>query len=106
MNELGAGRASASAVAAMLVGFPAQLVARRVRIPALVVTTAAILPLVPGRTVYQGIFHIVTNPESGLAEGLATLFEAAGVGIGIAAGVTMGTSLARMLLMRRARQTS
>ena len=103
MDHLGPGRASASAVAALLVGFPAQLVARRVRIPALVVTTAAILPLVPGRTVYQGIFQIVTNPENGLAEGLSTLFEAGGVGIGIAAGVTMGTSLARMVLARRAR---
>ena len=106
MNELGAGRATGSAVAAMLVGFPAQLAARRVRIPALVVTTAAILPLVPGRTVYQGIFQIVTNPDTGLAEGLTTLFEAAGVGIGIAAGVTLGTSLARMLLSRRSSSTT
>ncbi|MBK8731698.1 MAG: threonine/serine exporter family protein [Actinomycetales bacterium] len=99
----GAGRPSASAAAALLVGLPAQLVARRVRIPALVITTAAILPLVPGRSVYQGVFQLVTNTETGLAEGLSTLFDAAAVGIGIAAGVSMGTSLGRMALTRRVR---
>ena len=82
------------------------MVARRVRIPALVVTTAAILPLVPGRSVYQGVFQLVTNTETGLAEGLATLFDAASVGIGIAAGVSMGTSLGRMALTRSGRGPS
>jgi len=102
LGWLGAGRPAASAVAAFLVGFPAQLVARRMRVPALVVTTAAILPLVPGRLVYQGIFQAVTNPsEAGLGEGLATLLQAAGVGMGLAAGVTLGTSLARLLLRLR-----
>ena len=37
------------------------------------------------------------------AEGLATLFDAASVGIGIAAGVSMGTSLGRMALTRSGR---
>ncbi len=99
LGLLGAGRPSASALSALVVGMLARLVARRLRLPALVVTTAAILPLVPGRTVYQGIFQIVANPESaGLTEGLGTLVEAAGVGIGLAAGVTLGTSIVERAL--------
>ncbi len=99
---LGAGRPVASAVAAFVVGFPAQLVARRLGVPGLVVTTAAILPLVPGRLVYQGIFQVVSNPStSGLSEGLATLLEAFQVGVALAAGVSLGLSLARLFFAIR-----
>ena len=102
LGTLGAGRPSSSAVSALVVGMLARLVSRRLRLPALVVTTAAILPLVPGRTIYQGIFQIVANPESaGLTEGLGSLVEAAGVGVGLAAGVTLGTSLVGLALRPR-----
>ncbi len=102
LTAVGAGRPSASASAALAVGFLARLAARRMGLPVLVVTTAAILPLVPGRTIYQGVFQFVSNPTSaGLGEAMVTLVEAAGVGLGLAAGVSLGTSLAGLLLRAR-----
>lgn len=98
MTALEFGRPTASAVAAFLVGVTAQLVARRLRLAALAVMTASIVPLLPGSVVYRGIFQIVSDPSGpGLYQGLATLLEAAGVGIGIAAGVSFGTYVARVV---------
>jgi len=86
------------AFAALVVGCLAQLVASRLQVPALALTTAGIVPLLPGLVVYQGLFEIVrSTPGAGLSTGLTTLLGAAGIGMGLAAGVSMGTFLARPL---------
>jgi len=96
--HLGMGPAPASAVAALIAGFLAQLVSTRLRVPALALTMAGIVPLLPGMTVYQGLFEVVQRtPGVGLSDGVGTLLGAAGVGMGLAAGVSMGTFLARPL---------
>jgi len=96
--RIGMGPAFASAFAALVVGFLAQLVASRLQVPALALTTAGIVPLLPGLVVYQGLFEIVrSTPGVGLSTGLTTLLGAAGIGMGLAAGVSMGTFLARPL---------
>ena len=65
-------------------------------------TTAAIVPLLPGRKAYEGISLIVTQPDGlGFSAGLPTLAEAFGLGLGLAAGVSLGTYLAALLLARR-----
>jgi uncharacterized membrane protein YjjP (DUF1212 family) len=98
--ELGA--VTASALAAFAIGFAARLMARRMRISALAVTTAAIVPLLPGRMAYEGISLIVTQPEgTGFAAGLPVLAEAFGLGLGLAAGVSLGTYFAGLLVARR-----
>lgn len=87
---------AASAMAALTIGILSQLVSRRLRVPSLAVTTAGIVPLLPGLMVYRGLFQLVEGAQSSdLGTGLTTLFGAAGVGIGLAAGVSMGTFLAR-----------
>ncbi|MHB8185226.1 MAG: threonine/serine exporter family protein [Dermatophilaceae bacterium] len=49
-----------------------------------------------GLAVYRGLFEIVQrSPGTGLSTGLTTLLGAAGVGMGLAAGVSLGTFLAR-----------
>jgi hypothetical protein len=54
--------------------------------------------------VYQGLFEIVrSTPGAGLSTGLTTLLGAAGIGLGLAAGVSMGTFLARPLRTGRDR---
>jgi hypothetical protein len=66
------------------------------------VTTAAIVPLLPGRMAYEGISLIVTQPEgTGFAAGLPVLAEAFGLGLGLAAGVSLGTYFAGLLVARR-----
>ncbi len=98
MGSFGAGKPTASAVAAFGIGVSAQLVARRLRIAAIAVTTSSIVALLPGRTLYQGLFQIVSDSAGpGLYQGIATLLEAAGVGVGLAAGVSFGTYVARLV---------
>ncbi|MEO7070655.1 MAG: threonine/serine exporter family protein [Nostocoides sp.] len=92
------GAASSGAAAAALIGFLSRLWARRLRMSALAVTVASIVPLLPGLTVYQGISQIIAEPGAvGLGKGLPSLAGAAGIGLGLAAGVSLGTYLARVL---------
>jgi uncharacterized membrane protein YjjP (DUF1212 family) len=95
---VGMGTAAASSLAALTAGFLSQLVASRLRVPALALSMAGIVPLMPGLAVYSGLFEIVQSvPGSGLTTGLTTLLGAGGIGMGLAAGVSMGTFLARPL---------
>jgi uncharacterized membrane protein YjjP (DUF1212 family) len=97
-THVGVGPAGASALAALIAGFLSQLLASRLRVPALALSMAAIVPLLPGLAVYRGLFEIVRGtPGVGLSTGLTTLLGAAGIGMGLAAGVSMGTYLARPL---------
>jgi uncharacterized membrane protein YjjP (DUF1212 family) len=102
VERAGNGPTTASAAAALVVGFTAKLVARRLRFSALAVTTAAIVPLLPGRMAYEGISLIVSQPAGlGMSAGLPTLAGAFGLGLGLAAGVSLGTYLAGIILARR-----
>lgn len=92
----GMGPAAASSCAALIAGFISQLVASRLQVPALALTMAGIVPLLPGLAVYQGLFEMVhATAGVGVSHGGATLLGAAGIGMGLAAGVSMGTFLAR-----------
>jgi uncharacterized membrane protein YjjP (DUF1212 family) len=96
------GAVTGSATAALVVGFAARLVARRLTISALAVTTAAIVPLLPGRMAYVGISQVVTDPDgNGFAVGVPSLVQAFGLGLGLAAGVSLGTYFAGLLLAKR-----
>ena len=92
--DLHLGLPSASAVAGLVVGVLSQVLSRELRVPALALSMAGIVPFVPGLTVYRGLFQIIDTP-SNLAPGLATIATAAGIGLGLAAGVSMGNFLAR-----------
>jgi uncharacterized membrane protein YjjB (DUF3815 family) len=93
----GTSSAFAAALAASVIGFVTQLAQGRFRFSALAVTTAAIVPLLPGRAVYRGLFEIVNGENgSGLFQGLGTLLGAVGVGMGLAAGVSLGSYAARL----------
>src|SRR5450631_102672 len=96
--RVGMGPAAASSFAALVAGFVSQLVASHLRVPALGLTMAGIVPLLPGLVVYQGLFEIVrSSPGVGLSTGLTTLLGAAGIGLGLGAGATRGRFLARPL---------
>jgi uncharacterized membrane protein YjjP (DUF1212 family) len=101
-EQAGIGTITASAIAAATVGFLSRVAARRAGFSALAVTTAAIVPLLPGRLAYQGISEIVSRPdETGVPSGLTTLAQAFGTGLALAAGVAMGTYFASLLQARR-----
>ena len=107
MITIGMGVIGASAVGAMIAAFLAAPVARRYVLPALALTTAAIVPLMPGSRTFSGILTMVTESEflSSQMAGFATLLTAAGIGMALAAGASLGTYFARpvrdRLLWRR-----
>ncbi|MEP6650670.1 MAG: threonine/serine exporter family protein [Lapillicoccus sp.] len=99
VTDSGTSAAIAAALAASVIGFVTQLAQGRFRFSAIAVTTAAIVPLLPGRAVYRGLFEIVSGSnESGLYQGLGTLLGAVGIGMGLAAGVSLGTYAARVAI--------
>jgi uncharacterized membrane protein YjjP (DUF1212 family) len=101
---LGVSEVPASAAGA----FAATLVIRRSSIPSFALISAALLPLVPGLSLYNGLLQLVgTVPGRGdPAAGAATLFVAVSVALGIAAGATLGTYLGRPIAnqLRRIRR--
>ncbi len=97
-STAGLGPAASSACAAALVGLVAQVVSDRWRVPGLVITTAGIVPLLPGLAVYRGLFQLVQQgPGQALTPGLSTLLGAAATGMGLASGISLGTFAGRRL---------
>jgi uncharacterized membrane protein YjjP (DUF1212 family) len=101
-EHLGIGSITGSAIAAATIGFVTRVAAPRLGYSALAVTTAAIVPLLPGRLAYQGISEIVSRPdETGVPSGLTTVAQAFGTGLALAAGVAMGTYFAGLIQAKR-----
>ncbi|MEX5720405.1 threonine/serine ThrE exporter family protein [Geodermatophilus maliterrae] len=94
-GALGAGPSVASAAGALLVGFCGEALTGRLRIPPLLVAVCGIVPLLPGLAIYQGLFAIVVDAD--VPGGLDALVGAAAIGLGLAAGVTLGEHLGRPL---------
>jgi uncharacterized membrane protein YjjP (DUF1212 family) len=103
---LGAGPAVASAGAAVVVGLLGETVGARLRVPAIITSVCGIVPLLPGLAIYRGLFELVDDPMLGLLPGLRELFGAALVGLGLAAGVTLGEFLGAPLRVRARRRRS
>jgi uncharacterized membrane protein YjjP (DUF1212 family) len=94
---LGVGEVPANAAGALTAALTATLIIRRSSIPSFALISAALLPLVPGLSLYNGLLQLVgTVPGQGdPAAGAATLFVAVSVALGIASGATLGTYLGR-----------
>jgi uncharacterized membrane protein YjjP (DUF1212 family) len=92
LTAIGADMITASAVAAVLIGFCGALMSRRLRIPPLVVAVSGMTPLLPGLTTYRGLFQLTVQNDM---TGLSTLVLALGVGLALAAGVVLGEYLAQ-----------
>lgn len=92
LTGAGAAAAVGAALAALVVGFGAESLAMRTRVPAAITATCAIVPLLPGLTIYQGLFAMISDAPPGTGGGL--LLRAAMIGVGLAAGTTLGTTLA------------
>lgn len=100
-QTVGLGSSVSGSLAAGVIGFAARATARRTGAAALPVSTSAIVPLLPGRAVYQGISEIVSTDGEALQTGLATLAGAGFAGLGLAAGVSLGTYFAGLVSARR-----
>lgn len=96
MSMLGFGAASASGIAALAIGVVSSVLARVLSMPSLALSTAGIVPMLPGLSVYRGLYHLTTY---GGSQGYGPAFDALGgavaVGLALAAGVSLGSYLGR-----------
>jgi uncharacterized membrane protein YjjB (DUF3815 family) len=88
----GFGRAWPTAIAAFFIGLVSYTVAGRLRVPPLVVVVSAVVPMLPGLSIYRGLSLLADG-----GNGLLSLITAAGIAIALASGVFLGEYLAQPL---------
>jgi uncharacterized membrane protein YjjP (DUF1212 family) len=94
LTELqGFGRAWSAAVAAVAIGVVSYSVAGRVRVPPLVVVVSAIVPLLPGLSIYRALSLMAAGDPFGIL----SMATAAGIAISLASGVILGEYIAQPL---------
>ncbi|GAA4817746.1 threonine/serine exporter family protein [Nocardioides caeni] len=93
----GIGRAWAVAFAALFVGLVGYAVARRLRVPPLIVVVSSVVPLLPGIAIYRGLSLVSEGSRRDTSLGLVALIGAASVALALAAGVILGEYLAQPL---------
>lgn len=90
----GFGRAVAAGTAAFFIGLVAYAVAGRVRVPPLVVAVPAIVPFLPGLSIYRGLSLLAEGGQS-TSQGIFALITAISVAIALASGVILGEYVAQ-----------
>ncbi|MEJ1155049.1 threonine/serine exporter family protein [Microbacterium marmarense] len=91
-SAIGFDAATAAGIGAFAGSVVGIMVAYRLHVPSVAITTAAILPLVPGAAVFRGLLTIVeanATPEL-ILTGFGILVGAAVVGIALAVGASLG----------------
>jgi uncharacterized membrane protein YjjP (DUF1212 family) len=92
----GIGRTWPTAFAAFFVGLVSYTVAGRMRVPPLVVVVPAIVPMLPGLSIYRGL-SLLTEGGGQTSDGLLAIITAASVAIALASGVILGEFVAQPL---------
>jgi uncharacterized membrane protein YjjP (DUF1212 family) len=90
----GLGRAVAAGTAAFFIGLVAYAVSGRVRVPPLVVAVPAIVPFLPGLSIYRGL-SLLSDGGAGTSQGIFALITAISVAIALASGVILGEFVAQ-----------
>jgi uncharacterized membrane protein YjjP (DUF1212 family) len=98
--RLGAGYVLANAAGALLAALITTLLVRRTSVPGFGLISAALLPLVPGLSLYNGLLQLVgpATDQADPAGGAASLLRALGIALGIGAGASLGTFLGRPIV--------
>ncbi len=92
----GFGRAWPTGIAAFFVGLVSFTVAGRFRVPPLVVVVSAVVPMLPGLSIYRGLSLLAEGGVS-TSIGLLSMVTAASVAISLSAGVILGEYVAQPL---------
>ncbi len=86
------GPAWSTAAAAFVVGLGGYSLGRRFGVPPLVVVVSGTVPLLPGLTIYKGLFEVMSN---GNLTGIVSLATAVAIGVALASGVILGEYVAQ-----------
>ncbi len=92
MEGSGFGRAWSAATAAVIIGVVSYSLAAWVRVPPLVIVVSAIVPLLPGLSIYRGLSLMAAG-----GNGILSLVGAAAIAIALASGVILGEYVAQPL---------
>ncbi|WP_307861591.1 threonine/serine exporter family protein [Nocardioides xinjiangensis] len=92
----GFGRVASAGAAALFIGLVAYAVAGRVRVPPLVVAVPAIVPFLPGLSIYRGLAFL-SDGGPFVSQGIFALMTAISVAIALASGVILGEYVAQPL---------
>ncbi|MCU1512236.1 MAG: threonine/serine exporter family protein [Arthrobacter sp.] len=95
-EALGIGPRFSPALAAVVIGLLARVVALRMGAPQLVVAVPAALILLPGLTIFRSMY-VLTIEESEVLMGAGGMLNAGAIVLGVAAGIVLGDTLARPL---------
>ena len=95
-DALGIGSRFAPALAAVVIGLLARVVALRMGAPQLVVAVPAALILLPGLTIFRSMY-VLTIEETKILMGAGGMLNAGAIVLGVAAGIVLGDTLARPL---------
>lgn len=90
----GFGRGTAAGTAAFFIGLVAYAVAERVRVPPLVIAVPAIVPFLPGLSIYRGLTWLADDGYL-ISQGILALMTAISVAIALASGVILGEYVAQ-----------
>lgn len=85
----------AVAVAAGVVGLAGYLTYRMIRVPELAITTAGIVAMLPGLAIYRALNAMMNSETASVLTAANEMFSAIGIGLGLAAGISLGGFLAR-----------
>jgi uncharacterized membrane protein YjjP (DUF1212 family) len=97
--RLGAGDVLANATGALLAALITTLLVRRTSVPGFGLISAALLPLVPGLALYNGLLQLVGPAgQADQSGGASSLLRALGIALGIGAGASLGTFLGRPIV--------
>ncbi|CAA9376135.1 threonine/serine exporter ThrE family protein [uncultured Nocardioides sp.] len=96
VEEAGFGRIWGAGTAAFVIGVVAYFVAGRIRVPPLVIVVSAVVPLLPGLSIYRGLSLLAAGGGQ-VSLGLLAMVTAAGVAIALASGVILGEYVAQPL---------
>lgn len=102
MMDLGLGVVVSSGIAATVVGLLATFGSRFWHFPSIAIISAAIVPLVPGLALYNGLMSLVDFPPGTpqFMLGLSVLMRAVAIGLAVATGATLGNMVGRPLRRR------
>lgn len=92
MSRAEFGPAWSTAVAAFVVGLGGYSLGRRSGVPPLVVVVSGTVPLLPGLTIYKGLYEVL---GLGNLIGIVSLGTAVAIGVALASGVILGEYVAQ-----------
>jgi uncharacterized membrane protein YjjB (DUF3815 family) len=92
LQNVGVTGTSAVGLSAIVVGLAGSAAARRQRMPALLYVAAGIIPLLPGLTIFEGMYAV---SRGNTTTGLVTLIGAVSIGLALAAGAIFGEFIAQ-----------